>query len=88
MKSNLILEFNNASELFSRDSFEMISIQAHAFLTYQRDKKKQWMGARYEAHPWSTKCYYHHKTSATLETSEETWRPFGGLERLSHSARV
>lgn len=42
LKSNLILEFNNASKLFSReklDSFETISIQSYAFLTYQRDKK-------------------------------------------------
>lgn len=41
LKSNLILEFNNSSKQFSRkklDSFEMISIQARAFLTYQRHK--------------------------------------------------
>lgn len=43
LKSNLILEFNNSPKLFSRRQkkkkrslFEMISIQAHAFLTYQR----------------------------------------------------
>lgn len=43
LKSNLILEFKNAYKLFCReklDPFEMISIQAHAFLTYQRQKKK------------------------------------------------
>lgn len=35
LKSNLILEFNNASQK-KMDSFEMICIQANAFLTYQR----------------------------------------------------
>lgn len=60
------------------DSFKMISIQAQTFLTYQRVLKKQWIGAHYEAHPWPTKCYYHHKTFK-LETLEESWRHGGRL---------
>ncbi len=49
-----------------------------------RDTKYQRMGAHYEAHPWSTKCYYHHKTS----TLWRHWRLFHGLQSRSHSASV
>lgn len=91
LKSNLILEFNNSSKLFSRgkktlDSFEKISIQAKAFLTHQRRKN-----THYETHPWSTKCY-HHKTSTGGGQERRHWRRHGdmvdfhGLQCLSHSA--
>lgn len=36
-----------------------------------RDTKYQQRGDHYEAHPWSTNCYYRHKTSAL---NRHRWR--------------
>lgn len=94
LKSNLILEFNNASKLFSREklhSFEMISIQSHAFLTYQRDKKNNGWGLIMKPilGPLNVIIFII-KPPHYWDIGEdlETWWPFHGLHRLSNSAGV